>query len=156
MAAERKADDAGARRGGARDGMTFIEVLIAVLIFGFCIAGMCALVLSSKKLSDQARNHYVAVNIAKNRIERTRNLDFSGLLALYQETNVFGNVSGVQVDGNGNPTASGDYCRRTEVKSVAGKTNLLEVIVTVYIKDPVSLSFGGENESVSTYITDLR
>ena len=60
---------------GARGkrGLTLLEVIIALSIFMVGSMGICSLIVQSKRLSDSARDHYVAVNLAKNRMERARN-----------------------------------------------------------------------------------
>lgn len=125
-------------------GLTLVESIVAVCIFGIAIAGMCALVVSARELSDRARLHYTAINIAKNRVEKARTLNFS-MLDLFQE-------NGVVVDYNGNPDPNGAFKRNTVISNVA--TNLVEIIVTVDIRNRVTLGFAGENETVRSYLTE--
>ena len=127
-----------------RSGLTLVEVVIAVFLLGMCISGACALVLHTKKLNDVARAHYVAANIARNRLERARTIDFTALSLLAEYD--------VVVDHNGNPDPNGNYSRSTAVTNV--KANLAEVSVTVGIRNRVSGTFKGEDEIVTTFIAD--
>lgn len=125
-------------------GLTLVESIVGICIFGIAIAGMCALVVSARELSDRARLHYTAINIAKNRLEKARTLNFS-MLDLFQE-------NGVVVDYNGNPDPNGAFKRSTVISNVA--TNLVEIIITVDIRNRVTLGFAGENETLRSYLTE--
>ena len=130
----------------SRQGTTFIEVVIALMIFGVCVAGLSALALSIHQGSDIARDHYVAVNIAKNRIERAKTTEFSQLFTLRE--------SGTLVDVNGNVTTSGNYRRVTTITAV--NSVLQEITVSVWIRNRVSLKFEPAVEGVRSYITEIR
>lgn len=125
-------------------GLTLVESIVAICIFGIAIAGMCALVVSARELSNRARLHYTAINIAKNRLEKARTLNFS-MLDLFQE-------NGVVVDYNGNPDSNGAFKRSTVISNVA--TNLVEITITVDIRNRVTLEFAGENEILHSYLTE--
>jgi hypothetical protein len=115
------------------------------LIFGLCVGGLCGLATLVRELSDRSRDHYVAINIAKNRIERAKTFDFDELDLLSE--------SGVVVDVNGTPNGSGHYRRSTSVSFAA--TNLKEIAVQVDIRNRVTTQFGSENETTRTYIANL-
>jgi len=127
-----------------KDGLTLVESIVAVCIFGIAIAGICALVVSARELNDRARLHYTAINIAKNRLEKARTLNFS-TLSLFQE-------NGTIVDYNGNPDPNGAFRRTTVISNVA--TNLVEIIITVDIRNRVTLGFTGEQETLRSYLTE--
>ena len=127
-----------------KDGLTLLESIVAVCIFGIAIAGICALVVSARELNDRARLHYTAINIAKNRLEKARTLNFS-TLSLFQE-------NGTIVDYNGNPDPNGAFRRTTVISNVA--TNLVEIIITVDIRNRVTLGFTGEQETLRSYLTE--
>ena len=134
---------------GFRDGMTILEVIIAVSIFSICVVGMCALIQKSRELSDMARDHYIAVNIAKNRLERVRTYDFDQITE-------FSELEGTPVDVSGNDVSGSDYrfLRFTAVSNVTA--NLREVNVIVGIRNRVSLTFTGERESVKSLFADYQ
>ena len=126
-------------------GMTLIEVVIAVFIFGIVIGGACMLVVQTRQSTDNARSHYVAVNIAKNRLEKGRTFGFDQL-AVFSEDDMVVNTSGAADSG-------GDYCRTTIVSNTT--SNLVEMIVTVEIRDKITRQFSSrKSESVRTYFAD--
>jgi Tfp pilus assembly protein PilV len=127
------------------NGFTIVETAVALAIFALCIGGMCALIVTGKQLRDQARWHYTAVNLAKNRLERARALPFESLDVLKE--------SNIRVNRSGFPDAGGNYRRTTYVNEV--KTDLLkELVVIVEIKDRRSLEFEGEQEELRSYFAD--
>jgi len=128
------------------DGLTLVEAVVALMIFALCIAGFCGASVCFRELSDRARTHYTAVNIAKNRLERAKTAEFSQL-HLFEE-------SQTRVDYLGSTDASGDYRRTTSVSNAT--EGLTEVVVTVEIKDRVTLGFDRESETVGTYIADFE
>jgi len=143
------ASGVGPRRTGRHKtgeaGFSFIEVIIALSILGIFIGGMCAVLLGGRQLGDLACSHYVAVNLAKNRIERARNMPFESL-SDFVEYNTL-------VDEDGNPDYSGNYRRTTQYTSAG--TNLVEMIVTVEVIDRVKRRFDGESEIVRSYIANI-
>ncbi len=131
--------------GNSCSGMTLVETAVAMAIFAMCIGGMCALIVTSKQLSDRARWHYTAVNLAKSRLERARALPF-GSLEMLQE-------SQVRVDRSGFTDNDGDYRRTTYVNEI--KTGLLkEIVVVVEIRNRKTLDFDGESEHIRSYFAD--
>jgi len=136
--------------GGARSGVGLIEVVIALFVFSMSIAGMCALAVIVKESSDRARDHYVAVNLAKNRLERAKSFDFIQLYTFRE--------SQLLVDLNGTPvTASdprGDYRRTTIVTNVTD--NLTEVRVTVEIRNRQTWGFVPGVEDIRTYVANIK
>ncbi len=131
--------------GHSCSGMTLVETAVAMAIFALCIGGMCALIVTSKQLSDRARWHYTAVNLAKSRLERARALPF-GSLDMLQE-------SKVRVDRSGFTDNDGDYRRTTYVNEV--KTGLLkEIVVIVEILNRKTLDFDGSSEHIRSYFAN--
>lgn len=130
-----------------KTGMTLLEVVIALAIFMVGSMGICSLIVQSKRLSDSSRDHYVAVNLAKNRMERARNMQVS-LLPLLAESNQYVNVSGAVI-----PPEDATFRRSTRVIVVS---NLTEVVVTVDIRDRGTWNFGGVKEEVRTYYTEYQ
>ena len=130
-----------------RDGTTLVEVVVGLFIFGLFVAGMCRLLVLVNESTDRARDHYVAVNIGKNRIERARAFDFSQLTSVFTENNVL-------VDVNGQPATDTNFRRSTQI--ISSGTNLVEMVVTVDIRNRKSWAFDGPSEQIRTYIGDLK
>lgn len=128
-----------------RSAMTLVETAVALAIFAMCIGGMCALIVVSKRLSDQARWHYTAINLAKSRLERARALPFESLEMLVE------NQTGVNASGF--TDSDGDYRRSTYVNEI--KSGLLkEIVVVVEIRDRRTLDFEGEHEEIRSYFAN--
>jgi len=130
----------------SRVGLTLIEALVAIFVLSLCIGGMCKVAVCLKQTSDKARSHYVAINIAKNRLERMRTFDFNELY-LFAEDKVLINVSG-------NPDSGGDYRRSTVLSEM--QTNLIEAAITVEIRDRISRGFDGEGENIESCFADIQ
>jgi Tfp pilus assembly protein PilV len=125
--------------------------MVALFIFALFVAGMAELLVKTKETSDMARDHYIAINLCKNQIERARAYDFEQL-SVFNEVNTPVNESGVAVAG-------GDtrFQRNTTVAPVdTNDTNFLQMTVTVGIKDRRTLDFEGEGETVRTLIANLK
>jgi hypothetical protein len=93
-----------------------------------------------------SRAHYIAVNIAKNRIERAKTLEYSDLL-LVKDNDGIVNTSGA---------ADPDGFFKVTTQVTAANSNLMEVVVTVGIKNRTYLDFRGEQEEARTYIADIN
>jgi hypothetical protein len=120
--------------------------MVALLLFGICVGGICKLLVATKQVSDQARDHYVAVNIAKNRVERARAFDYDQL-HLFEE-------DGVVVGVDGTADADGRYRRKTQILTNA--LEMVEMVVTIAIRNRHTLEFGEEAEMLRTYIADMK
>ena len=131
--------------GTAREGLGLIEVIIALFIFGTAVAGMCALVLSVRGASDRSRDHYVAVNLAKNRLERARSFGF-GQLSMFAENQVY-------INSVGTVTPNGDFRRTTVVSNVT--PNLAEIRVTVEIRNRDTWSYVPGVEDIRSYVANI-
>lgn len=129
----------------ARDGLGLVEVVIALFIFAAMVAGMCGLVLIARESSDRARDHYVAVNLAKNRLERAKSFGFDQL-SMFAEDKVRMNSQGVQ-------TPNGDFRRTTIVSNVT--PNLTEVRVTVEIRNRETWEFVPGEEDIRSYVANV-
>lgn len=134
------------QREDARRGMTLVEVMVAIIVFGAFIAGMCEVVMVAKEASDRGRLHYAAINIAKNRLERIKTFGFEQL-PRFVETRVVVNVQG-------QAASAGDYRRTTTVQNV--KTNLAQVTVLVDIRNKETAQFSGQSERLITYIARFQ
>jgi Tfp pilus assembly protein PilV len=121
--------------------MTIIETVVSLLIFAICAGGMGALIVQAKQLKDRARDHYIAVNIAKNRMERSKAY-MPDQLYMFTENNLV-------VNSSGDPDSSGNFRRSTAVTTI--QSNLVQLVVRIDIRDRISRTFGAEQESLQTY-----
>jgi hypothetical protein len=128
-----------------KHGMTLTEVVVATFLILLVLSSSYALIIKSSELSRSARRHYIAISLAKNRLERARNFLYNDL-RLMAETNL-------TVNDNGNPDPEGRFRRTTEVNT-AYATNLTEVIVTVKIRNPRTGLFTPDNETIRTLFTE--
>jgi hypothetical protein len=101
---------------------------------------------ASKELSDRARFHYQAVNIAKNRIERLKVIDYDQL--------EHSSESYVRVDCAGTPKRNGKFRRTTMISDV--NSSVRQVHVVVDILDRQDLRFAGEKEEMKSCLTRFR
>jgi len=125
-------------------GMTVVETVVALTIFAIFTTGACKLLLSHRQVSDMARAHYTAINIAKNRLELVRTYDFDQVNNFVEDK--------VVVDTSGIPSADGNYRRTTQVSNIS--SNLLELTVTVGIRNRRTLQFNPANQELSTYFAN--
>ena len=132
-------------KGGENSGFTLVEVMVAILILGLCMGGLCQLAANARQLSDMARSHYTAINIAKNRLERAKTVEYDELQFLTEND--------VVIDASGRADSTGNYRVNTSVSQ--SQTNLMELVVTVGMRNPLSLAFEGEGESIQTYVADI-
>lgn len=128
-----------------RSGITLVESVVAVCLFGLFIAGACQLVVSAKQTADRARKRYAAVNMARNRIERLNTYPFDEMDMAIEHKLVVGD------QGIFDP--QGDFQVTTEVSPVTDKLKL--ITVTVAIRHGVTRKFDKEKQVVVTYRTDL-
>jgi len=133
-----------AEKGGSRAGMSLVETLVALGIFALFITGSVKLLMAHRELGDMARAHYTAINIAKNRMEVMRTLGFGQADDFLEEK--------MLVDASGLPDAEGGYRRTTQISAVS--SNLVEIAITVEIRDRKTLGFKGRNEHLTTYFAD--
>ena len=124
--------------------MTIVETLVALGIFAVFSTGACKLLLSHRKISDMARAHYTAINIAKNRMELVRTFDFGQVDDFIEDA--------VVVNSSGTPSTDGNYRRTTAVSNVS--SNLMELTVTVDIRNRQTLIFNPANQQLNTYFAN--
>lgn len=125
-------------------GLTLIETVIALVIFAICIGGFCALVSQVRQAADMARDRYIAVNLAKNRLERARSFEFDQL-HLFEE-------NGVVMNESGTPTTTGNFRRTTTISNI---TDILcELVINVEVRNRITRAFEADAETVSSYIAD--
>ena len=98
---------ATAVRKGTRNAYTIVEVIVSVAVLAIVMAGAYRIIVQSANLSRSARNHYVAISIAKNRLEQLRALTFDDL-ELAEELKI-------RVNERGIPDANGIFLRTTAI-----------------------------------------
>ena len=123
-------------------GFTLIESLIAMVVLAMVMGGAYTLIVQSAQLSRAARDHYVAVNLAKNRMERARNFQYSDL-RLVAESNMI-------VDENGNPNTAANF-KRTTVVTTNYSANVTQVSVSVQIRNYRTGSWGATEQMSSLF-----
>lgn len=134
-------------RSTHKTGFTLIEAVISTALLVLVIGGSYKLVGSSQALIYSARNHYVAINIARARLERVRNFPYDQLISLGENN--------IVVNGSGVPSSDGYFRRSTLVTTnVPSQAGLTRIDVTTEIRNAKTLTFTGENESLATFATE--
>lgn len=128
-----------------KQGFSLVEALVSIVLLALVIAGSYSLIIQSANAIRSARNHYIAVNIGKDRVERARNFAYNQLDLLVE--------SAVVVDENGNPANGGSY-RRTTTVNTNYQPNLTLVSVQTEIRNRKSNTFKGDSETVSGLFTE--
>jgi hypothetical protein len=127
--------------------MTYVEVMLALTILGVVMVGSYRAIISLVRLRKSAHNHYVAVVMANNRVERAKNASFSDLPLLAEDR--------VPVNELGAPDSNGPFHRSTVITTGhGGDARLTRVVVTVEV--PLLSRRDGQRpaESVSTLLTE--
>ena len=128
-----------------RRGMTLTEVVIATGLILIIMASSYVLIVQSAELSRSSRRHYIAISLAKNRLERARNFLYDDLKLMAE--------SDLTVNDYGNPDPEGRF-RRTTAVNTNYAPGLTEVIVTVKIRNPHTGLFTPDNETIRTLFTE--
>ena len=137
---------AESRAAASRGGFTLAEVLVALFLLAFVMAGVYRTMTMSARLRTTAHRHYLAVIVANNRIERAKNVGFGELPFLAED--------GVRVNDQGVPDAEGQFRRTTEVRMEhGGNPRLAWMRVTVELP---SARRGADrvSESVTSLLTE--
>ncbi len=99
------------------NGVTLVEVMMAIFIFVFGIQGLLGVYLQSMQVGKKADYTYTAYNLAKNHIERLKTLNYA-LLPSSAETSTV-------INNDGDPDPSGSFIRTTTVTANYGGNALL-------------------------------
>lgn len=126
-------------------GFSLVEALISIVLLTLVIAGSYTLINQSSSAIQSARNHYIAVNIGKARVERARNFSYNELYLLSE--------SDIVVDDSGNPASQGSYRRSTTVNTNY-QPALTMLTVKTEIRNRKTNTFKGEDETVSGLFTE--
>lgn len=121
----------------ARNGMTLMEVMVSLGLITLLGGGILALIVENTKAGQTMDYNYAAINIAKSRMDRVRELRRDkgyNNLSTAAETDI-------TVDREGSPSENGKLKRSTSIiTNFEGKENLTKVIVTVKYKDLSSIN----------------
>jgi prepilin-type N-terminal cleavage/methylation domain-containing protein len=149
MQRERATMNRADRKGLCRAAFTMIEVMVSAFLIALIMCGAYVLITRAATLSRVARNHYVAVSLARNRLERARTMDYNSL-ALLAENNVI-------VDDNGTPCPGATFSRTTTINtnwSANPTQKVTYVNVVVKIRNMRTGQFVGEQETSESLYTD--
>ena len=128
-----------------KQGFTLVEAVISAVLLLMVVGGSYSLVNRSAQLIYSARNHYLAVNIARARLERARTFTYDQLMTL-SETNIV-------VDDSGNPLSTG-YFRRSTMVNTNYQVGLTKIEVRTDIRNSRDLTFKDDYESVASLYTE--
>lgn len=110
-------------------GMSLTEVVVATALVTVAVGGIIAVTVQGTTLGQSTDYAYVALNLAKNRIERLREIRKDiGYAALSEAAE-----TDTVIDRNGNPDPNGDFVRTTVVDTTYA-ANLTKVTVRVRYK----------------------
>lgn len=128
-----------------KNGFTLVEAVISTVLLVMVIAGSYTLVSRSQALILSARNHYVAINISRARLERARDFAYDQLISLV-ESNIVVNDSGVPI--------SDGFFRRTTLVTPNYLPGLTKIEVRTDMRNMKTMNFSTENESLATLATE--
>ena len=103
-------------KGKNRAGVALVEALVAITLFAIFVTGASKLLLAHRKISDMARMHYTAANLAKNRLELIRSFGFDARPD-FMENDIVVNMSGL-------PDNTGHYRRTTTIINTSSNISL--------------------------------
>lgn len=129
----------------SKRGFTLVEAVVSSALLVLVIGGSYTLVNRSQAMIYSARNHYVAINISRARLERARDFSFDQLQGLSE--------SNVVVDDSGVPSESG-YFRRTTQVTTNYQPGLTLINVKTDIRNSKTLNFSDDYENVASLYTE--
>lgn len=115
--------------GMSKRGISIVEVLVAMALIALCLGGILSLLVQGMGMGGGVDNAFVATSLARNRVERIREIrKDSGYAALSEcsETNT-------PVDRNGASDPNGSFERTTVIDATYG-SGLTKVTVRVKYK----------------------
>ncbi len=95
-----------------------------------------------RRTLDMARDHYIAANLAKDRMELARTFEFDQIPDLQEDQ--------ILLDANGSPSLTGHFRRSTVITTL--NTNLYQLAITVDIQNRKTLEFAPAEQTINTYI----
>lgn len=129
----------------AGQGFSLTEAVVALAILLLAVVGCYILIGKAAALNKSARDHYVAILLANNRLELAKTRLYSDLSTLAETR--------LRVDEYGGPDPEGRF-RRTTLVNTNYNTNLTEVIALVEILNRRTKTFSGEAESNACLYTE--
>ena len=124
-------------------GVTLVETMAAILVFGLVAVGMLDVCAQSMVMGKRAELSYTANNLAKNHLETLKSIPFSSLTSAAE--------TDTRVDSLGVPDEDGVFKRNTTVTtSYSSDANLVRLTVTVDYQ--VKKVFSGNPVSISTVV----
>ena len=106
-------------------GATFMEVMVAILVFGVGLEGLLNVYTQSMVMTKRADSAYTAYNLAKNHIERLKAMSFALLPSAAEPDQI-------PINADGDPDPDGLFLRTTTVNTgYAGNVLLTQVTVKV-------------------------
>lgn len=130
-----------------RSGVSLVEAVIALGLLALVMGAAYPVMIQASRIGRVARNHYIAVALAQNRMERARTLSYADLRYLTE--------SNVVVNDLGTPISDGNFRRTTSITTNVA-FNVSRFTVTVDIRNMKSRQFLGESESLSTCLTQYE
>ena len=118
----------GAMHMKFKKGMSLTEVVMAMALITLCIGGIITVVVQSADMGHTADYTYVAIDLAKNRIERIRQIRNEKGYDIIPQTAETDTI----IDRNGIPDLNGDFKRTTTIEPTS--TRLTKVTVGVTYK----------------------
>lgn len=133
-----------------RGGMTLVEVMVSLAILGVGLTAAYFAVNSAMQTRKFAHDYYVATLIANNQIEFARNMPFSQLVTLRDDSNT-------RVDDYGDVDPSGRFRRTTTIGlRWGGDSNLTQVSVSVAVPHARIANTSGSTSTVTTLLRKMN
>lgn len=108
-------------------GFSLVELLIAIFVFAIGLEAIFGVNIQSTQMAQQGDLTYKAYNLAKNRVETLRAMNFNDLPSADEAS--------ILINENGVPDPSGSFVRSTVVwPSFLNDPNLTQVSVTVFYR----------------------
>ena len=126
----------------SRRGVTMVESVVALFVFGMFMSGACDLVAVTRQAMDRAQLRYAAVNLAKSRAERVMGFAFDQVNQCV--------MNQVVVDAGGAPDSAGAFRLSTSITQVSPV--LKQITVHVDIRNRRTTKFDCESQEIISYV----
>lgn len=106
-------------------GVSLVETVMAIALFAIGITALLGVFTQTVTVAKRADHAYVAYQLAKNRVERLKQLDFASLSTA--------NETSMRVNREGTADPAGEFLRSTTVTTnYSGDLNLTQIDVKVF------------------------